>query len=129
MTTTDADGFAAEIQQILRGYGSAMDLAVDEAAKACGKDAAKELRQTSPKGKRGTYAKSWAMKVEKKKTVVVYNRQYRLTHVLEHGHKTRKTHGRYGSKSETLAREHIAPVADSVADKFPEKINEYLKIK
>ena len=93
------------------------------------KEAVKELRQTSPKGKRGTYAKSWAMKVEKKKTVVVYNRQYRLTHVLEHGHKTRKTHGRYGSKSETLAREHIAPVADSVADKFPEKINEYLKIK
>lgn len=129
MNTTDPGDFAADLQQILRQYGAAMDLAVDEAAKACGKEAARTLRQTSPKGYRGTYAKSWTVKVEKKKTVVVYNKQYRLTHLLEHGHKTRKKDGRYGNKAETRAFEHIAPVADSVAENFPAKINEYLKIR
>ena len=126
--TTDPLGMQAEIQQILRAYGSAMDLAVDKAAKECGKEAAAKLRQTSPKGHRGTYAKGWAVKVDRAKSVTVYNKVYQLTHLLEHGHKTRYTSGKYGTKLQSKAIEHIKPVADEVADEFPEKINEYLKI-
>ena len=127
-TTTDPANLAAEIQQILREYGSAMDLAVDKAAKECGKEAAKTLRQTSPKGRRGEYAKGWTIKVLKDKSVVVYNKKYQLTHLLEHGHKTRYKTGQYGFKTESRAIEHIAPVADAVAEEFPEKINDYLKL-
>jgi len=126
-STSPAD-FAADVQQILREYGSAMELAVDKAAKECGKEAAKTLRQTSPKGHRGKYAKGWTVKVLKSKEVVVYNKNYQLTHLLEHGHKTRFTTGQYGFKTETAAKEHIAPVADAVAEEFPEKINDYLKL-
>lgn len=126
--TTDPANLAADIQQILREYGTAMELAVDKAAKECGKEAAKTLRQTSPRGHRGAYAKGWAVKVLKSKEVVVYNKQYQLTHLLEHGHKTRYKNGQYGFKTETRAIEHIAPVADAVAEEFPEKINDYLKL-
>lgn len=127
-STTDANGMAAEIQQILRGYGSALDLAVDDAAKALGKDAVRELRQTSPKGYRGKYAKGWALKVQKKGAVVVYNKEYQLTHLLEHGHKTRLKSGQYGTKANTAAQSHIADVADRVEQEFPETINKFLKI-
>lgn len=126
--TTDPANFGADLQQILREYGTAMDLAVDKAAKECGKEAARKLRQTSPKGHRGKYAKGWAVKNLKSKQVIVYNKQYQLTHLLEHGHKTRFKTGQYGFKRETAANEHIGPVAEEVAEEFPEKINDYLKL-
>lgn len=126
--TTDADGMAAEIQQILRNYGTALNLAVDDAAKDLGKEACRQLRQTSPKGYRGRYAKGWAVKVQKKGAVVVYNKEYQLTHLLEHGHKTAYKTGQYGKKTMTKAEEHIAPVADMVEDEFVDRINKYLKI-
>lgn len=126
--TTDPDGMAAEIQTILRNYGTALDLAVDEAAKETGKNAVRELRQTSPKGYRGKYAKGWALKVQKKGCAIVYNKEYQLTHLLEHGHKTRLKTGQYGKKANTAAQSHIADVADKVEQEFPEAINKHLKI-
>lgn len=125
---TDANGMAAEIQQIMRDYGTALNLAVDDAAMELGKEAARELRQTSPKGYRGKYAKGWAVKKQKKGAVIVYNKNYQLTHLLEHGHRTRYKTGLYGRKTTTQAIEHIAPVADKVAEEFPAKINEHLKL-
>ena len=128
MSEVSPEEMAAEIQIILRDYGTAMNMAVDEAGNVLAKDAARELRQTSPKGYRGRYAKGWKVKKEKKGTYVVYNSEYRLTHLLEHGHKTRKRSGRYGTKTQTAAQTHIAPVAEKVAEEFPGKINEHLKI-
>lgn len=128
MSEVSPEEMAAEIQTILRDYGTAMNMAVDEAGNALAKDAARELRQTSPKGYRGRYAKGWKVKKEKKGTYVVYNSEYRLTHLLEHGHKTRKKTGRYGQKTQAAAKPHIADVANKVAEEYPGKINEYLKI-
>ena len=62
---------------------------------AAGKQAQKELRETSPKRKKGKtagrYAKGWRVKsVEKKKGVIevtVYNKtDYQIAHLLEYGH-------------------------------------------
>lgn len=124
----DPDQLAAEVQQILRSYGTALDLAVDEAAMNVGKEAVKELRATSPKGYRGKYAKGWTVKREKKGTVIVYNKEYRLTHLLERGHATRLKSGKYGNKAQARAIEHIAPVAERVEQDFPEEINKLIKL-
>ena len=126
--TTDAASLGAEIQAILRNYGSSMTMAIDDAAKALAKQAARELRQTSPRGHRGAYAKGWDVKKEKTGDYVVYNKQYRLTHLLEHGHKTRLKDGKYGRKAQAAAKPHIAPIEREVADAFPRMIDHYLKI-
>lgn len=126
--SVDPAQMAGEIQTILRNYGTALDLAVDEAAQVVGKEAVKELRATSPKGFRGKYAKGWTLKREKKGTYIVYNKEYRLTHLLEHGHVTRKTTGKYGNKTQTRALEHIAPVTEKVEQDFPEEINKLIKL-
>lgn len=126
--TTDPSGMAAEIQTILRDYGKALNMAVDDAAKETGKNAVRELRASSPRGRTGKYAKGWALKVPKKGAAIVYNKRYQLTHLLEHGHKTRFKTGAYGHKKNVEAKPHIADVADKVAEEFPENINKYLKI-
>ena len=126
--TTDAESLGAEIQAILRNYGTSMQMAVDDAAKALAKQAARELRQTSPKGHSGNYAKGWDVKREKTGNYVVYNKEYRLTHLLEHGHRTRLKHGKYGTKAQAAAKTHIAPIEREVQQAFPGMINHYLKI-
>lgn len=77
------------------------------------KEATKKLRQSSPKGASGKYAKGWATKVEKGRISVgatVYGKDgtYQLAHLLEHGHATRNGTGR--TFSDTPAYPHIADV-------------------
>lgn len=129
MSTTDPIGMAAEIQTILRDYGTALNMAVDDATKELAKEAIRDLRQSSPRGYRGKYAKGWAVKYPKKGAAIIYNKEYQLTHLLEHGHKTRLKSGQYGFKANTAAQEHIAPVADMIAEEYPETIEKHLKIK
>ena len=72
-----------------------------------GKQAASRLRSESPK-RTGKYRRGWTVIVEKKAgnvSVTVHNKQYRLTHLLEHGHKTRNG-GRVSGQP------HIAPVEE-----------------
>ena len=127
--TVDPDDFAVELQHILRSYGTAMNLAVDEAVDSVAKKAKAKLNHTSPK-RTGRYAKGWAIKKDKKGSVVVYNKHYQLTHLLEKGHRTRYATGKkiYGKKSIVMAQPHIAPVADMVQEELPAEINEKLKL-
>jgi hypothetical protein len=57
-----------------------------------GKKLAKELKEKSPK-RTGKYAKGWRSTVRKESAVgaevVVHNKIYRLTHLLEKGHAKR----------------------------------------
>lgn len=73
--------------------------------------AVKELRATSPKSKSkrsGTYAKGWTKK-KRGKVIVVHNKEYQLTHLLEHGHA--KVNG-----GRVDAQEHIKPVEKHLQD-------------
>lgn len=65
-----------------------------------------ELKATSPKSKNkrrsGQYAKSWTKK-KRGKMIIIHNKEYQLTHLLEKGHAKRG-----GGRVE--AKVHILPV-------------------
>lgn len=125
----NANSLAREINQVLRSYGSSLNLAVDRAAKIVGNNVKKELKASSPKGYRGKYRAGWYVRTEKNGSVVVANSEYRLTHLLEHGHVTRYKTGKYGQKQTAKAEPHIGPASAKVEQEFIEEINKQLNFK
>lgn len=117
------DKFADEIQKIAEGYVEEVNKAVAEVLPKVGKDAVKELKQTSPK-KTGRYAKGWTSKVEKERlstSISIYNKdRYQLTHLLEKGHA--KVNG-----GRVPAHPHIKPAEDHAADNAVKQIKEKVK--
>ena len=61
----------------------------------------RQLKATSPK-RTGKYAKSWTKKKRGRK-IIVHNKEYQLTQLLEKGHAKR-------GGGRVAARVHIAPV-------------------
>lgn len=116
--------FADVVQKCLDEYGDACAEALTVIVPEVAKDAAKKLKQTSPK-KTGKYAKGWTTKVEKGRTWVsatVHGKSgtYQLAHLLEHGHATRNG-GRVGGNT------HIKPVETWAVDEVTEKLTEKLE--
>lgn len=77
-----------EVNKLLEEYSAEIDDAVREQLPKVGKETVKELKATSPK-RSGKYAKGWKSKIEKERLgdrLVVYNKVYYLTHLLENGH-------------------------------------------
>lgn len=104
-----ADELAQAIVKELSDFENATEVAVEAAVDKAAKNAVSALKADSPK-RTGDYAASWADKVDKSKNASVYTRivyskkpNYRLTHLLEKGHKARN--GRFVS-----ARVHISPI-------------------
>ena len=118
-----ANDLAREVQDVLRTFGSSVNTALTDTMKIVAKETVKDLKSSSPKGKnrgKGKYARSWTFKEVSKGVFVVYSKspEYRLTHLLENGHKTRKKTGRYGSKSFVSARPHIAQAEQRMKDRI-----------
>ena len=117
-----ADELAKTVAGVLEEYRDAtfenMKNAIDKAAK----QAVDDLKADSPK-RTGAYAKDWAAKNDKTANKwgyakVVYNKKhYRLTHLLEKGH--RKAGGGFVS-----ARPHIAKVEREAIDELVKDIKE-----
>lgn len=101
------------VGELARAVNSCLEEYADTAAdtlKTAVKDAAKtvqnEIEANAPEDT-GRYAKSWKTKTTKENAsaleVTVYSKtQYRLTHLLEHGHAKR-------GGGRTTAQPHIAP--------------------
>lgn len=84
------DKLAEVINAELAKFAGATDAAIEEAVDKVAKETVTRLRQTSPK-LTGAYAKSWkATKLNGGRhyfgKVVYADGEYRLTHLLEHGH-------------------------------------------
>lgn len=117
------DKLADEIQKIAEGYVEEVNKAVEEVLPKVGKDAVKELKQTSPK-RTGKYAKGWTSKVEKERlstSVSIYNKdRYQLTHLLEKGHAKR-------GGGRVPGHPHIKPAEEHASDKAIKQIKEKIK--
>lgn len=112
-----------EIAKLLDEYSEEVKAVTEDEIKKTSKEAAKKLRDTSPKGPRG-YAKSWKVKKNKGATVVYNDEHYRLTHLLENGHVIKNQYGTYGR---TTPIKHIKPVEEWAQDELPKRIEEALK--
>lgn len=128
MSKATADGLAKAIQKTLAEYEGvtidSMKAAVDKASK----EAVRELKSSSP-NRTGAYAKSWAAKKARlpnkwayQKTV--YNKEhYRLTHLLEKGH---KVVGAKNGRTWVDARPHIEKVEQKAVETLVNEMKETL---
>ena len=109
-----------EINSILVEFNKDVQDLQGEIAEEVAKEAVEKLKQTSPK-RRGKYAKGWA-KRKNGNSYVIYNRTYPgLTHLLEHGHATRKP----GKRVKAIV--HIKPVEDFVIDEYPKRLKQEIE--
>lgn len=122
MANINSDEFAKAVADILEEY---KDLTIDkmqESVDKVAKEAVQELKSSSPR-RTGKYASDWAQKKQpqSKNTAyskVVYNKKhYRLTHLLEKGH--RKVNG-----GKVAAQPHIAKVEQKSIDELVKLIKE-----
>lgn len=119
-----ADSVAAQLTRILDEYGDEVKQVARKNAQKAGREAAKDLRNSSPK-KTGDYASGWTSKQVDADTVTVYNRKAPgLTHLLEKGHVIRNKKGTYGR---TPAHPHIAPVEQKQIQQFIDNVERDLQ--
>ena len=125
-----SNDFAVQMDTILDTYSKEVCEATNESIDSVSKQARKMLRNTSPKGNphQRRYAESWTLKRSKGKgrviDVIVHNKQYQLTHLLENGHVIRNAKGTYGRTSPI---KHIEPVEKWANDELPHEIERKLK--
>lgn len=116
-----------QMDKILTDYSKDVIRETNEAFEIVSKEAVQKLKSTSPK-RTGKYARSWTKKTEKggslkTNTVVIHNKVYQLTHLLENGHIVRNKKGTYGR---TSGIKQIAPVEEWAADELPNLIKRKL---
>ena len=125
---TTVDDLSKAIQKTLAEYEGvtidSMKAAVDKASK----EAVRELKSSSPK-RTGAYAKGWSAKKTKQANKwayekTVYNKDhYRLTHLLEKGH---RVVGAKNGRTWVDARPHIEKVEQKAVETLVNEMRETL---
>ena len=117
---------AVQMENILEDYSKEVKKATDDSIENVTKESVQKLRNTSPK-KSGDYAKGWTKKKIKNRNgiseVIVHNKLYQLTHLLENGHVIRNAKGEYGRYNGV---KHIAPVEEWAQSELPAEIEREL---
>jgi hypothetical protein len=111
---------ADEIAKALTDYTDEITEALEKEKKDKGKKAVQLLKERSPKGKTGKYAKGWTEKNIDGKEVIYNKTNYQRTHLLEYGH-AKRNGGRVAGKP------HIRPVEEQINDEFLEGIKKVIK--
>ena len=120
------DQFSSEFQKLLQEYGDEVLRLADETIPEIGKEARKQLKQTSPNAT-GAYARSWSVDTRRERlgiTSEVHNKdKYRLTHLLEHGHEIKNQYGYVGKNGKRVkAIPHIGKVNDWAVDELFDRL-------
>lgn len=122
MAKVTIDNLGAEIQRILKEYGTDVENIAEDALKEVGKTGLSALKSSSRSsfGGKGEYARGWKLKEEKAGLggykITLHNAKMPgLPHLLEYGHA--KTGG-----GRVNGREHIAPVEKEMIDSIQDLI-------
>lgn len=111
----------AAVAEILEDYAEQVAVDTKEAVQQTGKAAVKVAQAYAQRIGRGRYAKSIKLKTTDSNsfstTVVIHSTQYRIAHLLEHGHVV-KAHGRIVGTARAFP--HFAP-AEAQAEKMLEQ--------
>lgn len=114
------------IQGLLNSYATEVRSKIATTSMEVARECAQRLRQTSPK-RTGKYSKGWAVKEMRTNDVglstwVVHNKtRYRLTHLLEYGHKAR------GGTRIVGKAPHIKKVEEWAQNEFPKQLEQDLR--
>lgn len=116
------------MHEILEGYKGDVKSSWNSSVNKVGRETANKLKNTSPKGRTGSYARGWSVKKVAARDgltdIIVHNRTGQLTHLLENGHLIRNKYGEYGR---TNGVKHIAPVEDWANNELPNEIKRELE--
>ncbi|MBS6063769.1 MAG: HK97 gp10 family phage protein [Peptostreptococcaceae bacterium] len=112
-----------EIENAFVKYGSQVKGVLKTKSDKVAKGTVKELKSTSPK-KSGNYAKTWTSKKNSNSVsysnIVHNDKNYRLTHLLENGHATRK-----GGR--TRAFPHIKQAEEKAIKSFEKEVKQEIE--
>lgn len=119
-----SDALRETINDILEEYGDDAREAIQSASKTVAKSVVKDLKKGGDFKGTGEFNRGWTSKTENTRlgsSTVVYNKDLPgLAHLLEFGH-AKQNGGR------TKAFNFIAPVADSVTEKFETAFQQALR--
>ena len=118
----DSGSVSFQLHEILEQVDETAKGVAEKAINDTAKEAVSKLQSNSPK-RSGKYAKGWTMKNEGKMDIIVHNKVYRLTHLLENGHVIKNKYGTYGR---VAGIKHIAPVEEWANEEVVRKITEEL---
>lgn len=128
MAKINVDKLSLEVLRQLEIYRNNTLESVKRAVIETAKETAVELRETAPVGQTGDYAQSWTYRRDPdlrgawRYSMVVYSKKpdYRLTHLLEHGH-AKVNGGRVSSKP------HIKKAELRAIERLDQKLRKNIK--
>lgn len=119
--TVSIKDLSKAITDNLRYQTQEIQTKIDKETKKIANQSKKIIEEQSPVGKREKYAKSWKLKKISNGVYKIYSdKQYRLTHLLEHGHILRN-----GKQSRAI--KHIATGEEYARKELPSKIEKIIK--
>lgn len=122
----DADEVSEVLKGLLNNYATEVRSKIATTSEEVAVQTARRLKEASPKRK-GKYAKGWQVKEMRTNQIglstwVVHNKtRYRLTHLLEYGHKVR------GGTRIIGKRPHIKKVEEWAQKEFPKELEKNLR--
>lgn len=124
-----------DLAKIMADYTDSVKQEINEIVDDVGNEATAMLKGKAPrkKGKGGgKYRRSITVELNKKDgnsgfTVFAKAPHYRLTHLLESGHRTRLKTGQYGTKAHTSPQPHFGPVQEWADKEILKRIEEAIR--
>ena len=121
-----------QLVQIMKEYTDEIDSGIEKVISDVGKESAQMLKSNAPV-KTGKYRRSLTIEISAKNGTTSFTAYakapyYRLTHLLENGHKTNFKSGRFGGKRKVAGKPNFELVQDWADKEATRRIEEVLKV-